>query len=86
MKLAFPNGEPNATFADLPAPTLEWEKMAEAPVARLDGAAIQIKNLLYVFAGYGTIDHVRISLAAKQNMDAPHYCNDMDDLFNFLPC
>lgn len=33
--------------------------MAEAPVVRLDGAAIQIKNLLYVFAGYGTINHVR---------------------------
>ncbi|CAN6235439.1 unnamed protein product [Urochloa humidicola] len=48
----------NATFADLPAPELKWEEMAEAPVARLDGAAIQIKNLLYVFAGYGTINHV----------------------------
>ncbi|KAF2318414.1 hypothetical protein GH714_007009 [Hevea brasiliensis] len=32
--------------------------MAPAPVPRLDGAAIQIKNLLYVFAGYGTIDYV----------------------------
>ncbi|XP_078172386.1 kelch repeat-containing protein At3g27220-like [Carex rostrata] len=49
---------PNATFADIPAPQLEWEEMAPAPVARLDGAAIQIKNLLYVFAGYGTIDYV----------------------------
>lgn len=49
----------SATFADLPAPELEWEKMAPAPVPRLDGAAIQIKNLLYVFAGYGTIDFVR---------------------------
>jgi len=48
----------NATFADLPAPELKWEEMAEAPVVRLDGAAIQIKNLLYVFAGYGTINHV----------------------------
>ncbi|KAG1363388.1 putative kelch repeat-containing protein [Cocos nucifera] len=48
----------NATFADLPAPQLEWEEMAEAPVPRLDGAAVQIKNLLYVFAGYGTIDYV----------------------------
>ncbi|XXG45068.1 hypothetical protein AAC387_Pa02g0248 [Persea americana] len=48
----------NATFADLPAPQLQWEEMAEAPVPRLDGAAIQIKNLLYVFAGYGTIDYV----------------------------
>lgn len=35
--------------------------MAAAPVPRLDGAAIQIKNLLYVFAGYGTIDYVRIA-------------------------
>ncbi|XP_008800961.1 kelch repeat-containing protein At3g27220-like [Phoenix dactylifera] len=48
----------NATFADLPAPQLEWEEMAAAPVPRLDGAAIQIKNLLYVIAGYGTIDYV----------------------------
>ncbi|XP_052182493.1 kelch repeat-containing protein At3g27220 isoform X1 [Diospyros lotus] len=48
----------SATFADLPAPQLEWEKMATAPVPRLDGAAIQINNLLYVFAGYGTIDLV----------------------------
>uniref|UniRef100_A0ACD5UQW9 Uncharacterized protein n=1 Tax=Avena sativa TaxID=4498 RepID=A0ACD5UQW9_AVESA len=48
----------NATFADLPAPELQWEEMAEAPVPRLDGAAIQIKNLLFVFAGYGTIDYV----------------------------
>lgn len=50
--------EVNATFADLPAPQLHWEEMAKAPVPRLDGAAIQIKNLLYVFAGYGTIDYV----------------------------
>ncbi|XP_043817180.1 kelch repeat-containing protein At3g27220 isoform X2 [Manihot esculenta] len=48
----------SATFADLPAPELKWDKMAPAPVPRLDGAAIQIKNLLYVFAGYGTIDYV----------------------------
>ncbi|KAK1404393.1 Kelch repeat-containing protein [Heracleum sosnowskyi] len=46
------------TFADLPAPQLQWEQMASAPVARLDGFAIQIKNLFYVFAGYGTIDVV----------------------------
>ncbi|RWW60161.1 hypothetical protein BHE74_00032865 [Ensete ventricosum] len=50
----------NATFADIPAPQLEWEEMPEAPVSRLDGAAIQIKDLFYVFAGYGTIDYVRI--------------------------
>ncbi|KAF9600164.1 hypothetical protein IFM89_004879 [Coptis chinensis] len=48
----------SATFADLPGPQLEWEKMASAPVPRLDGAAIQIDNLLFVFAGYGTIDYV----------------------------
>lgn len=48
----------NATFADLPARQLKWEEMAEAPVPRLDGAAIQIKDLLYVFAGYGTINYV----------------------------
>ncbi|CAI0410387.1 unnamed protein product [Linum tenue] len=48
----------SATFADLPAPLLDWKKMAPSPVPRLDGAAIQIKNLLFVFAGYGTIDYV----------------------------
>ncbi|OMO65504.1 kelch-like motif-containing protein, partial [Corchorus olitorius] len=48
----------SATFADLPAPELKWDKMAAAPVPRLDGAAIQIKDLLFVFAGYGTIDYV----------------------------
>ncbi|KAK6913006.1 hypothetical protein RJ641_022607 [Dillenia turbinata] len=48
----------SSTFADLPAPEWKWEPMPPAPVPRLDGAAIQIKNLLYVFAGYGTIDYV----------------------------
>lgn len=62
---ALTSKELNATFADLPAPNLQWEEMAEAPVPRLDGAAIQIKNLLYVFAGYGTIDYVRIILELK---------------------
>ncbi|KAF2316462.1 hypothetical protein GH714_041803 [Hevea brasiliensis] len=32
--------------------------MPSAPVPRLDGYAMQIKNLLYVFAGYGSLDHV----------------------------
>ncbi|MQL74595.1 hypothetical protein Taro_006988 [Colocasia esculenta] len=58
VKLSAQKGELNATFADLPAPQLEWEEMAEAPVPRLDGSAVQIKNLFYVFAGYGTIDYV----------------------------
>ncbi|KAF3599028.1 hypothetical protein F2Q69_00037653 [Brassica cretica] len=48
----------SATFQDLDAPQLQWEKMAAAPVPRLDGAAIQIRNLLYVFAGYGNINLV----------------------------
>ncbi|ESQ47771.1 hypothetical protein EUTSA_v10021206mg [Eutrema salsugineum] len=48
----------SATFQDLDAPQLQWEKMASAPVPRLDGAAIQIRNFLYVFAGYGNIDLV----------------------------
>ncbi|XP_057549738.1 kelch repeat-containing protein At3g27220 [Amaranthus tricolor] len=48
----------SATFADLPGPELHWEKLPTAPVPRLDGAAIQIKNLLYVFAGYGNINAV----------------------------
>ncbi|XP_019447444.1 PREDICTED: kelch repeat-containing protein At3g27220-like isoform X2 [Lupinus angustifolius] len=48
----------SATFADLPAPDLHWEKMPSAPVPRLDGYAIQINNLFYVFAGYGSLDYV----------------------------
>lgn len=48
----------SATFADLPAPELQWEEMAPAPVQRLDGFAIQIENLFYVFAGYGSLDYV----------------------------
>ncbi|PKI33667.1 hypothetical protein CRG98_045943, partial [Punica granatum] len=48
----------SATFADIPAPEWKWEEMPAAPVPRLDGAAIQIENLLYVFAGYGTLDWV----------------------------
>ncbi|XP_058093904.1 kelch repeat-containing protein At3g27220-like isoform X1 [Magnolia sinica] len=60
---------PNATFTDLPAPELQWEEMAEAPVPRLDGAAIQIKNLLYVFAGYGTINHVHSHVDIYNFMD-----------------
>jgi len=47
-----------AAYADLDAPQLKWQKMAPAPVPRLDGAAIQIRDLLFVFAGYGTIDFV----------------------------
>ncbi|KAG0498006.1 hypothetical protein HPP92_002697 [Vanilla planifolia] len=34
----------------------EWEEMPSAPVPGLDGASDKLKNLLYVFAGYGTID------------------------------
>ncbi|EOY02702.1 hypothetical protein QUC31_018031 [Theobroma cacao] len=48
----------SATFADLPAPDLPWEQMPSAPVPRLDGSAIQIKNLFYVLSGYGTLDYV----------------------------
>ncbi|KAK4417871.1 Kelch repeat-containing protein [Sesamum alatum] len=48
----------SATFADIPAPELEWEQMPSAPVPRLDGSAVQIKDLLYVFSGYGTLDYV----------------------------
>ena len=44
------------------AALLIWEEVAAAPVARLDGAAVQIANLLYVFAGYATIDEVRCKL------------------------
>ncbi|XP_021833281.1 kelch repeat-containing protein At3g27220-like isoform X2 [Prunus avium] len=48
----------SGTFADIAAPELPWEKMTPAPVPRLDGSSIQIKNIFYVFAGYGTIDYV----------------------------
>lgn len=61
----------SATFQDLAAPELKWEKMAAAPVPRLDGAAIQIRNFLYVFAGYGTIDIVSLlylSLPEKKDI------------------
>lgn len=47
-----------ATFADLPSPKMEWEQMPTAPVPRLDGYSIQIKNLFYVFCGFGNLDHV----------------------------
>lgn len=47
-----------AAYADLPGPQLTWQKMAPSPVPRLDGAAIQIRNHLFVFAGYGSIDSV----------------------------
>lgn len=52
--------EISATFADLEAPELEWEQMPSAPVPRLDGSAVQIEDLLYVFCGYGTLDYVKI--------------------------
>lgn len=45
-------------YADLPAPQLVWEKMKTSPVPRLDGAAIQIRNLFFVFAGYADINNV----------------------------
>lgn len=57
----------SGTFADLPAPELEWEQMPSATVPRLDGFAIQIKNLLYVFSGYGTLDYVRTVLYFSSN-------------------
>ncbi|KAI5063801.1 hypothetical protein GOP47_0020471 [Adiantum capillus-veneris] len=40
------------------SPLLQWQEMAPAPVDRLDGAALQIGDLFYVFAGYQTIDQV----------------------------
>lgn len=49
----------SATFADIPAPELQWEQMQSAPVPRLDGYSVQINNLLYVFSGYGNLDYVR---------------------------
>lgn len=49
------------TYADLPAPELKWEQMPSAPAPRLDGYSVQIKDLLYVFAGYENLNHVNIS-------------------------
>jgi hypothetical protein len=72
----------NATFADLPAPELKWEEMAEAPVVRLDGAAIQIKNLLYVFAGYGTINDVRKNFTSSI-VSFMHYISIYPFCFNY---
>ena len=46
-------------YADLPGPKLKWEKMPPALVPLLDGVAIHIKDLLYVFSGYGTINYVK---------------------------
>lgn len=46
-------------------PALIWEEAAAAPVPRLDGAAVQIAHLLYVFAGYATIDEVVFHLQFK---------------------
>ncbi|TVU43541.1 hypothetical protein EJB05_10020 [Eragrostis curvula] len=51
-------GHLNATYADLPAPRWAWEEMPAAPVPRLDGASVQIGDLLYVFAGYENLDHL----------------------------
>ena len=58
----------NATYADLPAPRWDWEEMPAAPVPRLDGAAVQIGDLLYVFAGYGSLDHVSNSPYSLVNL------------------
>ncbi|KAM0959354.1 hypothetical protein TB2_024144 [Malus domestica] len=43
-----PGSVSSATYADLPGPELKGESMAEAAMPRLDRAAIQIKNLLFV--------------------------------------
>lgn len=79
----------SATYADLPAPDLKWEKMATAPVPRLDGAAIQINNLLYVFAGYGTIDYVR-TLSTYASCCSAWFFSFSSDIFsaylNYFSC
>ncbi|TMX05933.1 hypothetical protein EJD97_000067 [Solanum chilense] len=54
----YPERALSMTYADLPAPELKWEQMASAPVVRLDGYSLQIKDLLFVFAGYENLDHV----------------------------
>jgi len=75
-----------AAYADLDAPQLHWQKMAPCPVPRLDGAAIQIRNLLFVFAGYGTIDYVTdcSPFAFNLNLRRRRCCYYSWDLNSFL--
>jgi len=40
------------------ASDLIWQPIERCPVTRLDSAAIQIKDKLYVLGGYETVDHV----------------------------
>jgi len=54
----FQNKFGNGDESERGPPALIWEEAAPAPVERLDGAAVQIAHLLYVFAGYATIDEV----------------------------
>lgn len=54
----YPERALSMTYADLPAPELKWEQMPSAPAPRLDGYSVQIKDLLYVFAGYENLNHV----------------------------
>ena len=73
-----------AAYADLDAPQLHWQKMAPAPVPRLDGAAIQIRNLLFVFAGYGTIDYVTDCSPLAFNLNRRRRCYFSYDFNSFL--
>lgn len=60
--------------------------MATAPVPRLDGAAIQLKDLLFVFAGYGTIDYVRIfvSYLGLLVFSVEHGCFTSNFFFSYV--
>lgn len=58
----------SATFADIPAPNWKWEQLPSS-VPRLDAAAVQIENVLYVFAGYGTIDYVSLPVFMLKMLD-----------------
>ncbi|KAM1274615.1 hypothetical protein ACFX1Q_025411 [Malus domestica] len=60
-----PGSVSSATYADLPGPELKGESMAEAAMPRLDRAAIQIKNLLFVFSGYDS--HFEFACAVVNN-------------------
>ncbi|XP_047332701.1 kelch repeat-containing protein At3g27220-like [Impatiens glandulifera] len=66
-----------ATSFDIPGPELEWEQMESAPVPRLDGYSVQIKNYLYVFAGYGTIDYVHSHIDVYNFTDS-NWCDRID--------
>ncbi|KAJ0537272.1 putative kelch-type beta propeller [Helianthus annuus] len=56
------------TFADLPGPQLKWDRMSESPVPRLDGAAIQIKDQLFVHSHVDVYNFTSNTWSARFDM------------------